>query len=202
MRIIGGTARGIRLKAPQGQDIRPTEDRVKETLFAVLGDLAGKTVVDAFAGSGSLGLEAISRGAARVIAIERVQKHCDAIRLNHAAVAKAMEATGNQPGAFELVKADAATIDQILKPYWGQVEIVLADPPYNTQKGEFGAAEFLLMPNWDAILASDAILVLEHETRTPLPWSPKSNWKLLKNKTFGIRETSFATFLKTGEDQC
>ena len=63
MRIIGGFARGIKLTAPPGLDVRPTEDRVKETLFSMLGDITGMVVADLFAGTGALGLEALSRGA-------------------------------------------------------------------------------------------------------------------------------------------
>ena len=69
MRIISGRAGGIRLSAPAGQSLRPTEDRVKESMFSSLGDLTGSTVVDLFAGTGALGLEALSRGAAQVVLV-------------------------------------------------------------------------------------------------------------------------------------
>ena len=75
MRIIAGYARGIRLAVPDGgEPLRPTEDRVKESLFSTLGDLEGAVVLDLFAGTGALGLEALSRGAKEVVLVERDPK--------------------------------------------------------------------------------------------------------------------------------
>ncbi len=87
MRIVSGDARGIRLTVPEeGEDIRPTEDRVKESLFSTLGDFTGTAVLDLFSGTGALGLEALSRGAARVTMVERDARHAEVIRRNLAAV--------------------------------------------------------------------------------------------------------------------
>ena len=71
MRVIAGASKGRPLKAPPGRDTRPTADRVREALFSILGDVAGLRVLDLFAGSGALGLEALSRGAAAVTFVER-----------------------------------------------------------------------------------------------------------------------------------
>lgn len=83
MRIIGGTARGRRIKAPKGSTIRPTADRVREALFNILPrDLSGKQVLDLFAGSGSLSLEALSRGAATALLVDESTEAADLIRGN------------------------------------------------------------------------------------------------------------------------
>ena len=80
MRIIGGRARGIRLEAGSQEAVRPTTDRVKETVFNILGDITGCVVVDFFAGSGSLGLEALSRGAKKVYFVEQDVRTCRIIK--------------------------------------------------------------------------------------------------------------------------
>ena len=75
MRVISGKAGGIRLQAPDGDAMRPTEDRVKEALFATLGNLQGLRVLDLYSGSGALGLEALSRGASEVVMVEKNPRH-------------------------------------------------------------------------------------------------------------------------------
>ncbi|MGZ4462354.1 MAG: RsmD family RNA methyltransferase, partial [Gaiellaceae bacterium] len=82
MRIIAGSRRGARIRAPRGVDTRPTGDRVREAAFNMIGPLEGASVLDLFAGSGAMGLEALSRGAARVVFIESDQEACRAIKAN------------------------------------------------------------------------------------------------------------------------
>jgi len=129
MRIVGGKHRGRRIEAPPGQDVRPTSDRVREALFNILihghlsadgtSPLPGARVLDAFAGSGALGLEALSRGAARALFIESDSKACAAIRAN----AKALGETDNAT----VIPGDA------IKPPpcpGAPCGIVFLDPPY------------------------------------------------------------------------
>ncbi len=82
MRVVAGEFRGRRLRAPRGRRTRPTADRVREALFSMLGDVAGARVLDLYAGSGALGIEALSRGAASAVFVERDPRAVAAIRRN------------------------------------------------------------------------------------------------------------------------
>ena len=83
MRVITGTARGRRLKEPQGMDIRPTTDKVKESMFSILQfDIEGRRVLDLFGGTGQLGIEALSRGASRAVFVDEQETACRLIREN------------------------------------------------------------------------------------------------------------------------
>ena len=194
MRIIGGYARGIRLYAPEGEELRPTEDRVKETIFSMLGDISGQTVADLFAGTGAMGLEALSRGAACVKSIEINPLHGDFIQRNYEAVAKSM---GDylKPDAFEIIRGDVSQFDRLLAPVAGKINLILADPPYHQPDGLFGGPELVASPLWTQVATENCLLVLEHAARMPFDWYPKSSWKLIKLKTFGIRAVSFAKFV-------
>jgi len=189
MRIISGRAGGIRLSAPEGRVLRPTEDRVKESMFSTIGDLTGSVVVDLFAGVGGLGLEALSRGAAQVILVECNREHCEYINRNLAKVCKAM---GEQPGigATQVVQADVRQAPTILAAV--QPDLILADPPYHQDSTGFGAAHLLNDENLAQWAGHGCLLVLEHAADAALPWHPASPWQLLKNKRFGNRAVSFA----------
>ncbi|MBA2342365.1 MAG: RsmD family RNA methyltransferase, partial [Thermoleophilaceae bacterium] len=86
MRIVAGEAKGRRLRAPAGRETRPTADRVREALFSILGSVEGLRVLDLFAGSGALGIEALSRGAARAVFTDNARPALDALRDNLAAL--------------------------------------------------------------------------------------------------------------------
>ena len=119
VRIIGGEWRSRRISFPSREDLRPTPDRVRETLFNWLGqDLTGKVCLDLFAGSGALGFEAASRGAKRVVMVER-----------DAATLKALQATSAQLGAVavELIRADAL---EFLRGDCGCYDVIFLDPPF------------------------------------------------------------------------
>lgn len=119
MRIIGGAWRSRLISFPPRKDLRPTPDRVRETLFNWLGqDLTGKTCLDLFAGSGALGFEAASRGARRVIMVESDAKVFSALAASRAALAAA---------SVELRRADAL---EFLRSDTGVYDVVFLDPPY------------------------------------------------------------------------
>lgn len=188
MRIISGLAGGVRLTAPPGKDVRPTNDRVKESLFASLGDIQGWTVVDLFAGSGALGLEALSRGARQVAFLDTNSRSLASVRQNLAAVQRAAP---DLPGKAVVTRAPAETAPRRLGEMAGAVDLLLADPPYHPAPHEYGAVK-LLQDKALAQWAAGAILVLEHAIDTPLLWHPRSDWKLLRKRTFGSRCLSFA----------
>lgn len=168
MRIIAGAARGRRLVVPRGETVRPTADRVREALFASLAPLLpGASVLDVFAGSGALGLEACSRGAARVTFIERERRALDALRRNIEAVG--LDATtviaadasrslrdGARDGARDVALAGA--------PF----DLVLLDPPYALGEDEVAA----LLCDLVSLLAPDATVVLERSADAPEPRWP------------------------------
>jgi 16S rRNA (guanine966-N2)-methyltransferase len=119
VRIVGGTFRGRHLAVPGGAELRPTPDRVRETLFNWLGQrLDGAQCLDLFAGSGALGFEAASRGAARVVLVERDRRALDALR-------RAREALGAD--AAEVVAGDA---DAYLAGGGERFDVVFLDPPF------------------------------------------------------------------------
>jgi 16S rRNA (guanine966-N2)-methyltransferase len=139
VRIVAGEWRGRRLAAPKGEATRPTADRARETLFAMLtsrfGSFEGLEVADLFAGSGALGLEALSRGAAQCLFVEQDRAAVDVIRANVAALGAGMRA---RVEAGSVMQLRAAT-----KP----LDLILADPPYHSGAGEV-ALDRLLRLGW------------------------------------------------------
>lgn len=139
MRIIAGEWRGRKLAAPKGEATRPTADRARETLFAMLtsrlGDFEGLQVADLFAGSGALGLEALSRGAASCLFVEQDRAAVDVIRANIAAL-----------GAGAKTRVEAGSVMQ-LRAATKPLDLILADPPYQSGAGEV-ALDRLLRLGW------------------------------------------------------
>lgn len=139
MRIIAGEWRGRKLAAPRGDATRPTADRARETLFAMLtsrlGDFAGLEVADLFAGSGALGLEALSRGAAHCLFVEQERGALEAIRANIAAL-----------GAQARARVEAGSV-MGLRAASKPLDLILADPPYRSGAGEV-ALDRLLRLGW------------------------------------------------------
>ncbi|HEY9375523.1 MAG TPA: 16S rRNA (guanine(966)-N(2))-methyltransferase RsmD [Jiangellaceae bacterium] len=160
-RIIAGSGRGRRLAVPAGRDVRPTSDRVREALFSTvesqLGSLAGRSVIDLYAGSGALGLEALSRGAAYALLVESDARAVRAIRANIASV-----------GLSGAEVAHAAVQRTLRDPPAQQFDLVLADPPYTMAEDDLTTALSLLCDGW---LRPDALVVVERPSRTtPLLW--------------------------------
>ena len=153
MRIIGGSARGRRLKTPRSRDVRPTSDRVRQSLFDLLGQrLDDHVVLDLFAGTGALGLEALSRGAAHCTFVERRRDVARLVREN-------VRLLGFEARARVLV-ADA------LGPLsGGPWDLVLADPPYRIETARVAEALAALSPS----LLEGARAVIEHDRRSAAP---------------------------------
>jgi 16S rRNA (guanine966-N2)-methyltransferase len=154
MRIIAGTLKGRRLDAPRWDGLRPTSDRLRETLFNILaGRVTGARVLDGYAGTGAVGIEAISRGAADVVFVERDDR---AVRL----IARNLAHCGVAEG-YAIIRADIARLSQPggQRPF----DLVLLDPPY----AETGLEACLTRAA--AWLSADGWLVLEHARRTPAP---------------------------------
>jgi 16S rRNA (guanine966-N2)-methyltransferase len=153
MRIIAGEFRGRRLAAPPDRRARPTADRVREAWFSILQpNLPGARVVDLFAGSGALGLEALSRGAARVDFVEVSNASLDALRANVAAL--------DVEDRVTIHRADALRFAEGLPPL--AFDIALADPPYRSD----AAARLIACFRWRPFAR---LLVVEHPARASLP---------------------------------
>jgi len=170
-RIISGEAGGRRLSVPPGDGVRPTSDRVKESVFSALGParLVGARVLDLYAGTGALGLEALSRGAAGALLVER-----------DAAAARAIGANIATLGFDERATLRVATVAAVLhgpgpaEPF----DLVLLDPPYDTPASELEAA--LQAVGAAAWTAPDATVVVERSAGSPpLEWPPPwgSTWE-------------------------
>jgi 16S rRNA (guanine966-N2)-methyltransferase len=159
VRIIAGAAKGRRLTAPTGDGTRPTSDRVKEAWFGSLQPLLpGARVLDLYAGSGALGLEALSRGAERVTLVEKDRRALRALRDN-------VEAVG-LPGANVVGRDVRAALTGELDD--GPFDLVVADPPYRTSAEEVDAVLAALVRH----LGADAVVVLERGRREPAPSWP------------------------------
>jgi 16S rRNA (guanine966-N2)-methyltransferase len=162
-RIIAGTHGGRRLAAPAGATTRPTSDRVREAFFSALEamtDLSGARCADLFAGSGAIGLETISRGAAYALLVESDARAARVIRDNIVSL-KAGTAARLVTGKVAQVVA--------APPDGGPFDVVFADPPYAVTDAEMTELQKALLDNgW---LAPDAVVVLERATRGgPLTW--------------------------------
>lgn len=152
MRVIAGELGGRRLVAPKGAATRPTADRVREALFSVLGDVAGLAVLDLFAGSGALGIEAASRGAAQVVFVERAKPALRALEANLGALG--IEA--------DVHRGDARAFVRNASQAGHTYDLVFLDPPY-------GDAERLGRElDLGSVIAPGGRLVTESDRRAPL----------------------------------
>ena len=151
MRVVAGAFKGRRLAAPRGTRTRPTADRVREALFSMLGDVEGARVLDLYAGSGALGIEALSRGGASAVFVERDPHALAAIERNLAAIGA--EATVVRQDVLRfLARAD------------GAFDLVFCDPPYDSAARVAGP----LADRLPALCAEDARIVTESDKRNPL----------------------------------
>ncbi|HEX8803129.1 MAG TPA: 16S rRNA (guanine(966)-N(2))-methyltransferase RsmD, partial [Acidimicrobiales bacterium] len=167
MRVVGGTARGRRLVAPPGDRTRPTADRVREAVFNALwsrGVLAGARVLDLFAGSGALGVEALSRGAAHVTFVDTDAAARDAIRRNLATCGLEDRATV-VAAPVERFLAGLAAADP-----GGRVDLAFCDPPY----------AFTGWPDLLAVLPADLVVAESGE-----PVDPPAGWSLVREASYG-----------------
>lgn len=163
MRIIAGRFKGHRLKTPPGEGTRPTSDRVRESLFSSLTTLDVLTdahVLDVCAGSGGLGFEALSRGAAHVAFIERAASVCRVITANARSLCAA--------GEVEIIQAPAASGAARLPE--ASIDLVFADPPYPMPEAEVTA---ILQACAPLLRDAAALIVLERSSRSPEPTLPE-----------------------------
>jgi 16S rRNA (guanine966-N2)-methyltransferase len=168
MRVIAGHYKGRRLEAPKGEAARPTTDRVKEALFGVLQfEIAGRRVLDAFAGSGALGIEALSRGAAHVDFIERDALCLHALSDNLGMV--------EEKSRFRALKGDVFA----LLPSLGGYDLLLLDPPYDADYYN----KVLEMCHQNGCLEQGAVVAME--CRRKFDFSPALEYNFTKRRDYG-----------------
>jgi 16S rRNA (guanine966-N2)-methyltransferase len=162
-RIIAGRAGSLVLDVPDAAT-RPTSDRVRESLFGALESadaLRGAAVLDLYAGSGALGLEALSRGAASADLVEKSPRAATVAQRNAARVAKAV-------GAGAAVRVHRSSADAFLRTAHGPFDLVFVDPPYDVSEAELSSTLALLVP----VLSAGADVVIERAARSPQPTLP------------------------------
>ena len=177
MRIIAGEMRSRKLKAPEGMDTRPTADRVKEALFSILqGRLYGARVLDLYAGSGALALEAISRGADSAVLTDCAAKACQAIQEN-------IDALGCGERAKLLRMKDTAAL-MALREKGDSFDLIFLDPPYRMDTAPICRALV------DAgLLRCGGMIVIEHGRETPPRIDPPLT--LTDRREYGAAGLSF-----------
>lgn len=187
MRVIAGRAGGVRLVAPKSR-VRPTMDRVKAAIFSSLGEtVIGADVLDLFAGTGALGIEALSRGAASAVFVEENRQSIAAIEKNLAKTR--LSGRIRSVDVFRFLK-NAATSDN-------RFRIIFADPPYETMgSGERFTDKLLGNEALPGLLEPDGIFVLEKRPSEKLPET--KFWKLLRQKTYGATEVLFLSAINAG----
>jgi 16S rRNA (guanine966-N2)-methyltransferase len=165
MRIIAGSRKGHTIHAPRGAETRPTSDRVRENVFNIVGPLDGASVLDLYAGSGAMGLEALSRGATHAVFVEQdgdavhaIEQNLDKLRLR---------ATVLRRDAVAALSAEASA--------GRKYDLVLVDPPYHM----YADLQPQLARYLPAVLADDGLIVLETDARTApeLPLSERTSRK-------------------------
>jgi 16S rRNA (guanine966-N2)-methyltransferase len=160
VRVIAGRFRGVRLQAPPGRATRPTSDRVREALFSMLGQLEGAEVLDLFAGTGALAIEALSRGANHAVAVEHDEAAVRVLRANMAAVKLAL-------GELELRLIDARRALRTARERRETYDLILIDPPYGHARAWGPELSVALPP----LLRPGARVVVECDRRAPLELS-------------------------------
>ena len=179
MRVIAGAVGGIRLEVPK-TGVRPTMDRVKAAIFSGLGnDIAGARVLDLFAGTGAMGIEALSRGASSVLFVENDRAAVAAIEHNLSKTKLSGRIRKRDVFSF-LRQSDTGE----------QFDIIFADPPYeNTKDGKAFTALLLSSPELAAMLLPSGIFVLEKRPSEPIP--DTNLWRTVRARAYGATQVLF-----------
>ncbi|KWX71032.1 DNA methyltransferase [Paenibacillus riograndensis] len=158
MRVVSGSAKGRPLKSVPGTGTRPTTDKVKEAMFSMIGPyFDGGAALDLFAGTGGLGIEALSRGMDQAVFVDMEQKSIDTVRANLKAAKVEAQA--------EVYRNDAGRALSALEKRGRSFDLVFLDPPYRLKHGN----ELMLAMVQKGLLREDAVIVLEHESSYEYP---------------------------------
>lgn len=178
LHVLTGTAKGRRLKVPRGRAVRPTTGRTKKSIFDTLGNISGMYVLDIFAGSGSLGIEALSRGAARVTFIEKERQVLGILRENLASCGFEKKAS--------VLRGDYRRVLSNLGRTTGGFDLIFLDPPYKLYRTT-GVEELIQLAA--GLLGESGLMIIEHnyELTTELPGFVRAC------KSFGETRVSYFT---------
>lgn len=184
MRVIAGTARSLPLKTPEGMDTRPTTDRIKETLFNMLqAEVPGGIFVDLFSGSGAIGIEALSRGAAKAYFVENASKAVSCIRQN-------LSFTKTENRAIVLKQDAVSALSHICEE---EVDIIFMDPPYGCdhEKEVLGALKGM------HYVTDETKVIVEASLETDFSWAEELGFTVAREKRY---KTNKHVFLNKKED--
>lgn len=182
MRVIAGKARRLLLKTIEGPDTRPTTDRIKETLFNMLqNDVPGARFLDLFAGSGGIGIEALSRGAKYCVFVENNPKAATCIRENLAHTKLASDAI--------VMETNVITALNRLEKKAPAFDIVFMDPPYKMEH-ENAVLEYL---NDSDLINSDTVIIIEASLETDFSWVEDMGYQMLKEKLYKTNKHIYVT---------
>lgn len=184
MRVTGGTARGLILKVPKNYDIRPTTDRVREAIFSMLISISDdwSRCLDLFAGTGALGIEALSRGAGWIDFVEKQPRCCDIIKQNLKTVGFSQQ---SHVYCMNVVKA--------IGSLEGEYNIIFMDPPYADKSQE----DIISQLNEVKFTVKDTLLVIPHSSRNELA-REYGNFRLIKDRKHG--DTCISIYRKEADN--
>ena len=187
MRVIAGSAGGILLDAPK-RGVRPTMDRVKAAIFSSLAEMiVGARVLDLFAGSGALGIEALSRGAASAFFVDHQRQAIDTIQRNLKKTR--LEGKTRQQDVFEFLRRQS---DSDSSPSLGEFDLIFADPPYEKmESGELFTDKLIASDDLARLLEDHGTFVLEKRPGETVP--DLRSWSLVRQKAYGATEVLFLT---------
>ena len=178
MRVIAGTARSLPLKTPEGLDVRPTTDRIKETLFNMLQwDIPGGVFVDLFSGSGSIGIEALSRGARKAYFVDNAQKAISCIQQNLTFTKMADKGV--------VLKQDACSALGSIRE--SEANIIFMDPPYASGEEKAALAVLKNMP----YVTEDTIIIVEAVLDRDFSWVTELGFTITKDKRYKTNKHIF-----------
>ncbi len=181
LRVISGTAGGLLLKSPKRHALRPTQDRIRGVIFSSLAEIPGARVLDLYAGTGSFGIEALSRGAERVVFVEQDREAIECIREN----LRHCKLTGG-----DVRQSDAlAYLDQPGECF----DLIFADPPYDKKPGPLNGHP--LLAKFAQRLCPKGLIVWEHFASQQIDEAPE--WSILRHRTYG--ETGLTFFRPNSE---
>jgi 16S rRNA (guanine966-N2)-methyltransferase len=187
MRITGGEARGRLIRIKKGSPVRPTADRVRESLFNIIsGGIAGKSLLDVFAGSGIVGFEALSRGAGRVVFVEKNLRIAEALMDMVKKMGFALKA--------DVIAAPFFMALKILFLRGDKFDIIFADPPYNRGM----VKDFLCLLNSKKLMAEAAVLIIQHSVKEEIGKLEENSFLLTDQRKYGDTMLSFFEQIPSG----
>jgi len=184
MRVISGMAARRKLQSPAGMEIRPTTDRIKETLFNILApDIFGADFLDLFAGSGQIGIEALSRGAASAVFVDDGKSANDCIRKN-------LEVLNEVDAGYDVYRMNAASSIAKLYSMGKRFDIIFMDPPYD--KGL--EKEVLMALDRSRILKEEGMIIVEASSDTDFDYLEDTSFEIFREKKYGSNKHIFIAY--------